>query len=329
MTLVLCAGFLVAGCEAKLDLSEVEAERQKPTARFDQFQAAAQSDGRMLVVGSGGVILRSTDNGKSWSRTELKVPGEPLRAPGLIDVSACSDGSFVVLDIGRRVWVSVDGEAAWQPRSIDMVDEPLALTCDPKGRLWVVGGFSALLVSEDKGVSWNDMSFGEDAMLTTVQFVDDQYGIVTGEFGSFFVTEDGGQTWDSPAVIPNDFYPQDALFVNRREGWVVGLTGLILHTADSGMSWQRQDSGTEVPLYGLAQAHGRIYAVGDHATLLIYRDGVWSEVPRDQRKFGYLRAVLPVEEGKILVAGGAGTLTMLDQRDQAIPFSEKVASRTK
>jgi photosystem II stability/assembly factor-like uncharacterized protein len=324
-TAIILGAILLTACEAKLDLSEVEKERQQPTARFDQFQAAARAEGTLVVVGSGGVVLHSRDGGKSWARTELSIAGEPLTSPGLIDVTTCPNGSFAILDIGRRVWTSPDGQGGWQPREIEMMDEPLALTCDPAGRFWVVGGFSSLLVSDDAGESWEDRSFGEDAMLTTIQFLDRDYGVITGEFGTYYVTRDGGERWESPAVISDEFYPQDALFISHAEGWVVGLTGLIWHTADGGLTWERQPSGTEVPLYGLAEAHGRIFAVGDHATMLIHRDGAWQEVPRDQRKFGYLRVVLPTADGRVLVAGGAGTLATLDLRDRSIPLSEKVA----
>lgn len=326
---IILGAILLTACEAKLDLSEVEKERQQPTARFDQFQAAARSDGTLVVVGSGGVVLHSTEGARSWTRTELAISGEPLTSPGLIDVTPCPDGSFSILDIGRRIWTSPDGIGGWQPHAIEMADEPLALTCDPQGRIWVVGGFSSLLVSDDGGKSWQDFSFGEDAMLTTIQFLDREYGVITGEFGAYYVTRDGGQSWEAPAVISDEFYPQDALFVSRDEGWVVGLTGLILHTTDGGMNWARQPSGTDVPLYGLAEAHGRIFAVGDHAVMLIYRDGTWREVPRDQNKFGYLRVVLPIAGGRVLVAGGAGTLATLDLRDRAIPMSEKVTNNAR
>lgn len=329
LLLIFFGVFFLAACEAQLDLSKVERERQQPTTRFDQFQAAARTADMLVVVGSGGVVLRSPDGGRNWTRHELAIADEPLTAPGLIDIAACPDGSFVILDIGRRLWLSDGAATVWESRTIDMMDEPLALTCDPRGRIWIVGGFSTLMVTANKGESWTDLSLGEDAMFTTIQFLDENNGVISGEFGSFLVTADGGETWQRGAVISEEFYPQDAHFVSPRDGWVVGLTGLIFHTTDGGQTWTRQESGTEVPLYGLAEAHGRVFAVGDHATLLVHRDGAWRAVPRAQRKFGYLRVIQPLADNRVLVAGGAGTLATLDLRDRAIPLSEEVANNVR
>ena len=56
----------------------------------------------------------------------------------------------------------------------------MALTCDAQGRIWVVGAFSTILSSTDGGASWSEDSFGEDAQLTSVQFVDDNTAYIAG-----------------------------------------------------------------------------------------------------------------------------------------------------
>ena len=47
-------------------------------------------------------------------------------------------------------------------------------------------------------------------------------------------------------------------FADRLRGWIVGMDGVILHTGDGGMTWNKIDSGTDKPLYtpGGQRAHG-------------------------------------------------------------------------
>ena len=61
----------LAGCEAPLDMSQVQREIAKPIHRFDQLKAAAVNHRRILVVGDYGTVLSTTDQGQSWQRTRL------------------------------------------------------------------------------------------------------------------------------------------------------------------------------------------------------------------------------------------------------------------
>jgi hypothetical protein len=63
------------------------------------------------------------------------------------------------------------------------------------------------------------------------------------------------------------------------------------------------------PLYGLFEAQGALYALGENATVLKRTANQWSPVPVPARPV-YLRAGLATEQGA-LVAGGNGTLLAL------------------
>jgi len=63
-------------------------------------------------------------------------------------------------------------------------------------------------------------------------------------------------------------------FVDRDHGWVVGLDGMIMHTANGGTGWQAQDSGTSAQLravYFFDLARG--WAVGSGGTIVATADG--------------------------------------------------------
>jgi len=129
----------------------------------------------------------------TWSRRDLRVSGTVI-TPSLISVAACPDGSFAALDAERHVWTSQDGLGGWTAQVLPTTENPMAITCDESGAYWVVGSFSTLWSSSDQGANWSEQSFDEDLIFTTVEFPSPGEGIITGEFGAFMVSHDGGKT---------------------------------------------------------------------------------------------------------------------------------------
>jgi photosystem II stability/assembly factor-like uncharacterized protein len=302
--IVAVAAACLVGCEAPLNLGGVQHELTNPLHRYDQFQAIARNEQQLVVVGSAGIVLVSRDNGQHWQRQEL-----PSR-PALIDVSLCPDGQFIALDTTRNLWISNTAATDWQAQPIATSEAVMALTCDEQNRIWVVGGFSTIWSSDDGGVSWNEDSFGDDVQLTSVQFVDSSTGYIAGEFGMVLKSVDGGASWEQAAALPGEFYSQAAYFVDAKRGWAVGLNGAILHTTDGGATWQSQDSGINIPLYGITGEGETLYAVGENSVVLRYTAGSWQILPHDNKGLSYLRAA-SANSDSLLVAGGNGVLFSL------------------
>jgi photosystem II stability/assembly factor-like uncharacterized protein len=87
----------------------------------------------------------------------------------------------------------------------------------------------------------------------------------------------------------------------------VGRNGTVLTSPDSGRTWSRQDSGTDVWLHGARFAGGQFVAVGCGGTVLWSRDGVtWAEGQVDQRV--HLRGISARCGGFIAVGENGATL---------------------
>lgn len=306
-TLALCCA--LAGCNVTANLEAVSAARKAPILRSDQFQEVA-SNGKLLVgVGSHGAIVSSDNDGAAWKRTTL--PG----VSSLIGVAACPDGSWVALDFYHKVWVADPSATKWEARELATKANSLAITCDSRGQYWVVGSRTTLLSSSDKGVTWKSRDFGEDAILMSIQFLDADNAVITGEFGTLLTTRDGGNSWQQGKKIPNDFFPHAALFTDTRTGWVSGLAGVILHTTDGGNTWVKQPGGVGAPMYALVKHKGDMFAMGINGLVLKLTAGEWNLV--EGRPAPYLRSALSLGDKGILVAGGAGTLQLLAPGSQA------------
>ncbi|RME64434.1 MAG: hypothetical protein D6782_08295, partial [Alphaproteobacteria bacterium] len=284
------------------DLARVEAGREKAVQRFDEFQDGLSSAGRIIVAGLSGVVIESADMGQSWQRTVLRA--DDGLVPSLIAVAQCPDERVAILDFNRRLWIRTAADQPWQAMAIPTQEDVLALTCDAANRLWVVGGFSLILRSSDGGETWEDFSTGEDAMLTSVSFVDAETGFIAGEFGTVLKSLDGGENWEAMTPVPNGLYVQSALFVGPETGWIAGLNGLIYRTEDGGETWQEEPTPTQAPLYRLARAEGVMFAAGNYGTLLRNAGEGWRLVKRDGGSFGYIRALVPLDQGRLLIGGG-------------------------
>jgi photosystem II stability/assembly factor-like uncharacterized protein len=288
-----------------LDLEGVKQELEKSVRRTDQLLALTENGSVVTAVGSGGLIITSPIKSLEWTRNELAA------GPNFVDIDSCPDHSMIALAMERQVWIGSDNGQHWVKSDLPTQEDILSLTCAPNGDYWVVGSFSTLLHSTDGGQSWGENSLGEDAMLTDIQFLNAQNALVTGEFGLIFETEDGGENWRPAGTIPDDFYPMGSFFSDRNNGWVAGLGGAILHTADGGQTWMRQETATELPLYGFYAKGGALFAFGDHGTVLELDDQRWDPVAI-RNLSGYIRDGVAVSDDQLLVAGDRGNLFTLD-----------------
>lgn len=299
----LCVG--LAGCEQAPDMAPVKAAQAQSIHRYDNFLAVAAT-GKRYGAAAGNALLRSVD-GKTWVRQTLP------RSASIVAMAACPDGTFVALDFRRQVWVLAPGEAQWQPRALNGKFNPMDVACDAANRFWVVGGFSTIETSSDKGETWARTK-GEDRILRNVQFVDAQHGYISGEFGSLLVTADGGKTWTEQKGLPDQFYPFAMLFTDLLDGWLAGPAGVILHTKDGGQTWTKQANPTGLPLFTLFQRDGRVYGAGEAGTLLVESAQGWQPVHGVVHRHGPVTTAIATGGGALLAGPGGflGLVTFAD-----------------
>ncbi len=291
----------LAGCGAEADLSAASADAVRPLKRYDVVQSLAAND-RVIVAGlQAGAVLVSSDQGRNWRR-------EAIGPASLIGLTVCPDGTLLGLDFYRKVWRANAEGQHWKAVELDKPRVPLTIACDTQGGWWVAGTRTQIAHSADQGASWQVTDLGEDAQITALRFVDTQFGIATAEFGRVFVTEDGGATWVSRGGIPDEFYPYDALFVSRDEGYVSGLAGQVLHTTDGGLNWLRQTNVTGAPLYRLFLHGGVPHGVGAGGTVARLDGEAWRPVAYPDPLPVFFTSGAGVVGQSALVAGGPGGL---------------------
>jgi photosystem II stability/assembly factor-like uncharacterized protein len=290
---------LLAACSAGVDMSQVQAEAQKPVKRYEIIQAMA-SNGDLVVGGTqAGGIVSTTGSGKEWQR-------EDLGPVSIIGMATCPDGSFVAIDFYHKVWSAPKTGKGWKSTPLEKPRVPLAVSCDSAGRWWVVGSGAKIAHSVDQGKIWAVNALDEDVQFTTVQMVNDKFGVVMGEFGMVVTTNDGGATWTKQAPIANEFYPYAALFTSTTEGWTSGLAGQILHTRDGARTWTKDENTTGAALYRLFVHEGKPYGVGANGIVARYDGKAWVSVAYADAIPVFLGAGAPVNERQLAIGGPGG-----------------------
>ena len=107
-------------------------------------------------------------------------------------------------------------------------------------------GYGLVSRSGDMGDTWTVLPEFRGDFFTAMHFPDPQHGFVCGQYGSFYRSTDGGQSWTRlhKARSLQTGLPgiQGLVFRNAQEGIRVGGQGLIELSRDGGESWQALES---------------------------------------------------------------------------------------
>lgn len=189
----------------------------------DLYAVTGVGDQRVWAAGYFGALYRSVDGGAHWT----KLASGTERS--LYDVSFADEQ--VGWAVGQRGYVirTTDGGDTWvaqqtprQPArhlfAVDAIDAEHA---------WIVGEWGSRFYTADGGKTWEDRSFlitedhpsfpylsddelatfragnkvYDDVYLNDVFFVDRDHGWIVAEYGTSYLTTDGGQTWEKGQIL--------------------------------------------------------------------------------------------------------------------------------
>lgn len=249
------------------------------------ISVAFAADGlRGWAVGIGGAILRTSDGGKNWARTE----GVPVNIE-LESVAFSSDGSRGCAVGGYGVvLLTEDGGQTWkQLRSLSPAGSLRSVALSADGRhIWIAGReLGTMILSDDGGQTWKQSnSITAAERLESVAFSPDaKHGLAAGQDGDMKLSGDGGQTWTTAVGVSKSEYLQAVTFsADGQHACTVGDYGAIYESADRGGTWSKMWGPTDVFLNSVAFAPDgqRGLIGGDEGTILRTVNGgqTWQNV---------------------------------------------------
>ena len=176
------------------------------------LRVSVNKDGLAMAVGAFGTLLRSTDNGETWSelkpdwaaiyKTEVIGEFEAIRdEPTLYVVKVFDDGSIVIGGEYGQLSRSTDAGDHWTPvvhvEAAEKGSIPptiFGMHFRDDGTGYASGQDGLIISTPDSGKSWTQLQTQSRAGLFDVESTQDGHVIAVG-MRSGLVSADAGKTW--------------------------------------------------------------------------------------------------------------------------------------
>lgn len=317
------------GLQAALDAQDdrnVVISHETPHDRL--FAVEFEAD-QGIAVGEGGLIMRSADAGKTWTR---EAPPTEL---AMIDIASNGVRSIAVGQMGL-ILVN-DGSGKW--RKVDSGTDRRLLQVDinKNGLAFITGAFGTLLKSTDGGETWEsvapnwatlyDSGEGDTALLRdeptnyVVDVQEDGIVLIGGEYGQLMRSPDGGICWDIVYRHPSESGEAAPTFFAMSiradgMGYAVGQSGLVARTADNGHSWGYVKTPFDANLFSVDSfADGQVVAIGQRIAVRSPDNGLtWNRLDALDFNINWYTGLghgASARAGEVIAVGHSGRILRL------------------
>jgi photosystem II stability/assembly factor-like uncharacterized protein len=198
--------------------------------------ASIDSLGDGFATGTGGALLKTTNNGLSWSQP---FDNPNYEATDIYTFDA--QNAFAVGWKGSMFWTS-DGGAIWDSTIIaEANQERLHGIAHPADNVFVVcGDFGTIIQSNDNSHTWDASIVPTTNYLESIAFSSAEIGIAAGQNGTIIRTTDQGVTWmniNNPLTGTGYNFRQLSAFHDGTYYATSDSAGLWRST-DGGLNWQ-------------------------------------------------------------------------------------------
>jgi photosystem II stability/assembly factor-like uncharacterized protein len=196
------------------------------------YDAAVTDAGTLLIAGSNGIILTSTDTGDHWNKPASPVTNTLYGiacANGQIACAVGSSGCILRTTDGGNTWNPVSSGLAINFLDIGFINDTLGI---------LVGASGKILRTTDAGSHWSSSTSGSSVYLRSLKIVNASNIWAAGDGGTLLHSTDAGLTW-SPVSTNSTMTIYSVEFSTSLQGWIVGTGPTILRTTDGGTGWTR------------------------------------------------------------------------------------------
>ncbi|GEM_PF-826611 len=215
----------------------VQSPLPTPISLSDVHYASANT---YFAVGWEGVILKTTDDGTTWtiqSRGTTRWLSSVFFVDADIGIAVGDSGTILRTTDGGETWTRQESGKTYTLTSVSFANANVGMA---------VGTDGTIIHTFDGGATWSPLPISISGTLNSVHFIDTNTCTVVGEYGNILRTTNGGSTWSYRGTGRNDLF-LDVYFSDTNTGIVAGqdslARGLVLRTTDGGTSWERESGG--------------------------------------------------------------------------------------
>lgn len=194
------------------------------------------------VLTKSGFIMKTTDGGEHWE--EVRFLSTTKESDSLLGGITFIDNEGWVIGVNNIIMYSNNYGNDWSfqtpPSNSNFNFNDIFFISADSG--WIVGD-SVVLSTSDGGINWVKQSTPIQQKFTSISFIDNMHGWISGLTDVIMVTTDGGVNWSTqtvppgPGTVGNKYDFQEIIFTDDLHGWAVGKFGLVVLTVDGGTTW--------------------------------------------------------------------------------------------
>lgn len=272
----------------------------------------ARAGDQMVAVGGNGVIVRSPD-GKAWRQSKSPVD-TAFNAVAFADArhgwAVGHDSVIVGTSDGGVTWAIQN----FQPDLNAPIFSVLPLSAQ---KVFVVGAFGLIKVTEDSGATWNDIdapAISSDKLhLNSIAMTNNGKFVVAGERGLVGFSADGVQWTRVATQYEGSFF--GVLPWGEKGAITFGMRGNVYTCEDiEAAAWKKIETATTASFFGgEVQEDGSVLLTGSDSTMLtIQADGSVSaakKVSKGGMSDSSLTGSLRIKSSQILI-GESGIVSI-------------------
>jgi photosystem II stability/assembly factor-like uncharacterized protein len=239
------------------------------------FKVATVNATTAWAVGDWGAVIQTTDGGATWrDRSLAGLAVERVETPGRMMQTITDDvilydvqfvdpqHGFIVGEFGTLL-ATADGGEHWRQVVVPTEKTLFGLHFTTPAQGWVVGIDGIILHTDDGGQTWTTQNgLTETGAIEDVSFVEamanpglyavsvrGDRGVVVGDSGAFFVSDDGGRTWQR-RTLPAEYkltWVRDAELDAAGRAFLVGAAGFTASAVGETVSLPAPTKHLEAP----------------------------------------------------------------------------------
>ena len=228
--------------------------------QFRAFDFIDTMTGWIAGYDNGGLILHTTDGGKTWTRQESNIERTIYDIEFIDSQNGWACGSQTVN--------TTDGGETW---NIVLDDIKRKLSALSSQICWLLDSDGSIIKTEDGGVSWSTLINKQGYYPSDILFIDEKNGWAVGGHSLIMYSSTSGKTWTIQHESAKD-NRINGTFMNADTGWMTaGSNSEVLYkTIDGGYTWIPRLSEPDY-------SYGVPYFIDDRTA--------WMTIKRDDRFF--------------------------------------------
>ncbi|NIT34963.1 MAG: M20/M25/M40 family metallo-hydrolase [candidate division Zixibacteria bacterium] len=264
-------------------------QRQDAPAKGFLWSVQFVNESVGYTVGAAGTCLKTTNGGTTWVAQRVPYDGY-LFGVGFADAA----NGWIAADRGK-IFHTSSGGSSWAEQNTPTGQRLYDVAMADARHGWACGRNGVILRTED-GQKWTAQNSNTTARLYGIYAVSANEAWCCGWAKMLLHTTDGGQNWRQVNLAqPVWAYFYDVRFGDAQHGYVVGLNGAFLYTADGGGTWKYKQVDEEnfqscdfaTASFGLLGGSAALYRTADGGatfdSLLESFDDRWRNVVAEKK----------------------------------------------